>query len=121
LFAEKVLDQSDPDDIVWIHDYHLMLLPSILRKERPDMTIGFFLHTPFPSYEIFRCHPKRKELLEGLLGADLIGFHTFGYLRHFRSTVLRILGIESEFDHIPVENSRCFIDVFPIGAKSRIS
>ena len=118
LFAEKVLDQSDPDDIVWIHDYHLMLLPSILRKERPDMTIGFFLHTPFPSYEIFRCHPKRKELLEGLLGADLIGFHTFGYLRHFRSTVLRILGIESEFDHIPVENSRCFIDVFPIGINS---
>lgn len=118
LFAEKVLEHSGPDDIVWIQDYHLLLLPAILRNKRPDMTIGFFLHTPFPSYEIFRCHPKRTELLEGLLGADLIGFHTFGYLRHFRSTVLRLLGIESEFDHIPVENHSCAIDVFPIGINS---
>jgi trehalose 6-phosphate synthase/phosphatase len=115
LFAEKVLEQAGPDDIVWIHDYHLMLLPSFLRNKRPDMTIGFFLHTPFPSYEIFRCHPNRNELLEGLLGADLIGFHTFGYLRHFRSTVLRILGIESEFDYVPLENHKCTIDVYPIG------
>jgi trehalose 6-phosphate synthase/phosphatase len=115
LFAEKVLEQAGPDDIVWIHDYHLMLLPTFLRNKRPDMTIGFFLHTPFPSYEIFRCHPNRNELLEGLLGADLIGFHTFGYLRHFRSTVLRILGIESEFDYVPLENHKCTIDVYPIG------
>jgi trehalose 6-phosphate synthase/phosphatase len=119
LFAEKVLEQAGPDDIVWIHDYHLMLLPAILRNERPDMTIGFFLHTPFPSYEIFRCHPNRNELLEGLLGAHLIGFHTFGYLRHFRSTVLRILGIESEIDYIPLENHKCAIDVYPIGINTK--
>jgi trehalose 6-phosphate synthase/phosphatase len=118
LFAEKVLEQAGSDDIIWIHDYHLMLLPSILRNERPDMNIGFFLHTPFPSYEIFRCHPNRNELLEGLLGADLVGFHTFGYLRHFRSTVLRLLGIESELDYIPVENHRCAIGVYPIGINS---
>ncbi len=115
LFAKKIMAHAGPEDIIWVQDYHLMLLPAILRKLQPDMTIGFFLHTPFPSYEIFRCHPNRAELLEGLLGADLIGFHTFGYLRHFRSTVLRILGIESELAYIPVEYHKCAIDVFPIG------
>lgn len=119
LFAEKILEQSGPDDIIWIHDYHLMLLPALLRDKRPDLTIGFFLHTPFPSYEIFRCHPKREELLNGLLGANLIGFHTFGYLRHFRSTVLRLLGIESELDHIPLENHKCAMDVYPIGINTK--
>ncbi len=118
MFAEKVLEKSGPDDLVWVQDYHLMLLPSMLREARPDMNIGFFLHTPFPSYEIFRCHPKREQILKGLLGADLIGFHTFGYLRHFRSTVLRLLGIESELDHIPVETHRCAISVHPIGINS---
>ncbi len=115
MFAEKVLEKSGPDDLVWIQDYHLMLLPAMLREARPDMTIGFFLHTPFPSYEIFRCHPKREQILRGLLGADLIGFHAFSYLRHFRSTVLRLLGIESELDHFPVETHRCAISVHPIG------
>ncbi len=119
LFADKILEQAEPDDIIWVQDYHLMLLPAMLRKVKPDMTIGFFLHTPFPSYEIFRCLPNREELLEGLLGADLIGFHTFGYLRHFRSTVLRILGIESEIAYIPVEHHRCAIDVFPIGINTQ--
>jgi trehalose 6-phosphate synthase/phosphatase len=90
----------------------------MLREKRPDLTIGFFLHTPFPSYEIFRCHPKRERLLEGLLGADLVGFHTYGYLRHFKSTVLRILGVESEFDHVPTETHDCVVNVFPIGINS---
>jgi len=92
-----------------------MLLPGILRERRPELKPGFFLHTPFPSYEIFRCHPNRRELVEGMLGADLIGFHTFGYLRHFRSTVLRILGIESELNNIPHETHSTRIGVYPIG------
>jgi trehalose 6-phosphate synthase/phosphatase len=114
-FAEAVLERAHDGDVVWIQDYHLMLLPAMLRRERPEMTIGFFLHTPFPSYEVFRCHPNREELLEGMLGADRIGFHTFGYLRHFRSTVLRLLGTESEIDVIPHESNPTGIGVYPIG------
>ena len=74
--------------LVWVHDYQLLLLPAMLRAARPKLRIGFFLHTPFPAYDVFRCHPRRRELVEGMLGADLLGFHTFGYLRHFRSAVL---------------------------------
>jgi trehalose 6-phosphate synthase/phosphatase len=118
LFAETVLDLARDDDLVWVHDYHLMLLPAMLRKQRPDLKIGFFLHTPFPSYELFRCSPNREELLEGLLGADLIGFHTFNYLRHFRSTVLRLLGLESEIDRITTETHTTAIGVHPIGINS---
>lgn len=114
-FAKAVLERAHDGDVVWIQDYHLMLLPAMLRRERPEMTIGFFLHTPFPSYEVFRCHPDREELLEGMLGADRIGFHTFGYLRHFRSTVLRLLGTESKIDVIPRESNPTGIGVYPIG------
>lgn len=114
-FAEKILDVAEDDDIVWVHDYHLMLLPAFLRSERPRMRIGFFLHTPFPSYEIFRCHPKRLELMHGLLGADQIGFHTFGYLRHFRSTVLRLIGMDSEMNVIPQATHHTYLGVYPIG------
>ena len=117
-FAEAISDAASTADIVWIHDYHLMVLPTILREMRPDLRIGFFLHTPFPSYEIFRCHPKREQLLEGLLGADVIGFQTFGYLRHFRSTILRILGIESEISEIASEHHLTRIGVYPIGINS---
>lgn len=115
VFADKILETVKSGDIVWIHDYHLMLLPAMLRERMPELKIGFFLHTPFPSYEIFRCHPNREDLLGGLLGADLIGFHTYGYLRHFRSTILRILGIESEVNYIVHENHNTAIGVYPIG------
>lgn len=115
IFCEAVVKATEPGDIVWIHDYHLMLLPSMIREAGPGRQIGFFLHTPFPSSEIFRCHPQREQLLQGLLGADLIGFHTFGYLRHFRSTVLHVLGIESEIEAISHEHNRTAMGVFPIG------
>ena len=118
-FAEAVAESCNDDDMVWIHDYHLMLVPQMLREMRPNVKSGFFLHTPFPSYEIFRCHPHRAELLEGVLGADLIGFHTFGYMRHFRSSVMRILGLESEIDSIMYNNRCCKIGVYPIGANTQ--
>ncbi len=114
-FAEKILAVAGNDDLVWVHDYHLMLLPAMLRAARPSLRIGFFLHTPFPSYEIFRCHPKRLELLSGLLGADLIGFHTFGYMRHFRSAVLRLMGLDSEIDRIRHGEQMTRLGVYPIG------
>src|ERR1700757_155663 len=94
-FAKKVLEIAQEDDLVWVHDYQLMLVPAILRAAAPDLRIGFFLHTPFPAYEIFRCHPRRSELIAGMLGANRIGFHAFGYLRHFCTTVQRLLGIET--------------------------
>ena len=79
-FAAALLPLLRPDDVIWVHDYQLMLLPAMLREAMPSLRIGFFLHTPFPSYEVFRIHPKRVELAAGLLGADQIGFHTFGPL-----------------------------------------
>lgn len=114
-FADAVVAQANAGDRVWVHDYHLMLLPQMLRQRRPDLKIGFFLHTPFPSYELFRRHPKRRALLEGVLGADLLGFHTFGYLRHFRSAVLRLTGRESDIYRIRHDDMVSSIGVFPIG------
>ena len=115
LFCDEAVTHLTPDSIVWVHDYHLMLLPSMLREKRPDIRIGFFLHTPFPSYEVFRCHPNREDLVQGLLGADLVGFHTFGYVRHFKSAVLRLLGYESDMNSIFHEEGITYTNVFPIG------
>ncbi|MFT4520559.1 MAG: trehalose 6-phosphate synthase/phosphatase [Halioglobus sp.] len=121
-FADALLDLVDEDDddtIIWVHDYHLMLLPELLRKARPELKIGFFLHTPFPSSEIIRCHPRREELIRGMLGADLIGFHTSSYLRHFRSSALQLLGLESEMTTIASGNHEASLGVFPIGINSQ--
>lgn len=97
IFADRVMEVISPDeDSVWIHDYHLMLLPTFLRKRFNKMKIGFFLHSPFPSSEIYRTLPVREEILRGLLNADLIGFHTFDYARHFLSCCSRMLGLEYE-------------------------
>ncbi|MBM4025538.1 MAG: bifunctional alpha,alpha-trehalose-phosphate synthase (UDP-forming)/trehalose-phosphatase [Planctomycetes bacterium] len=117
IFCEAVAPLVQPGDVVWIHDYHLMLLPHLLRRQRPDATIGFFLHIPFPSFEIFRLLPKawRAELLEGLLGADLIGFHTHDYTQHFLHSVLRVLGHEHNMGRILLPNHLAKVDTFPMG------
>ncbi|HTR31928.1 MAG TPA: trehalose-6-phosphate synthase, partial [Puia sp.] len=93
-FAEKIAPLLEPGDQVWVHDYQLMLLPHLIRSKKPDATIGFFLHIPFPSYEIFRLMPTewKKMLLHGVMGADLIGFHTYDYVQHFLQSVKMILG-----------------------------
>ncbi len=115
LFAQTIIDNAEENDKVWIHDYQLLLVPDILREKRPDLKIGFFLHIPFPSYEIIRTIPWRKEIVRGLLGADLIGFHTYDYARHFISSVKRLLGHDVDFNQIKLENRQVFIDVFPMG------
>jgi trehalose 6-phosphate synthase/phosphatase len=115
IFADAIIDIVQPGDVVWVHDYHLMLLPLILRRKVPHLKIGFFLHTPFPPAEIFRSHPNREDLLYGLLGADLIGFQTFGFLRHFRATLLSVLGLESRMDRIVHDFHTTVIGVYPIG------
>lgn len=115
MFAEAIIENAQENDTVWVHDYQLLLLPNILREKRPDLIIGFFLHIPFPSYELIRILPWREEITEGLLGADLIGFHTYDYARHFISTVKRLLGYDVDFTQIKLENRQVFVDVFPMG------
>ena len=115
LFANAIIDLAVPGDTIWIHDYHLLLLPALIRKQLPDVSIGFFLHIPFPSYEVFRILPWRKALLTGVLGADVIGFHTYGYMRHFLSAVYRITGFENNFGKLLVEGRSVNVDVFPMG------
>jgi trehalose 6-phosphate synthase/phosphatase len=115
LFCEAVVQQADPKASVWIHDYHLLLLPKLIRAALPRATIGFFLHIPFPSYEIFRMLPNRKIILEGLLGADLVGFHVYDYARHFLSSVLRICGLENKNGSVITGGRTVKADAFPIG------
>ena len=114
-FAETVIANLNDDDTVWIHDYQLLFLPSMIRKEKPNISIGFFLHIPFPSYEVFRMLPWRKQLLKGMLGADLIGFHTYDYERHFLSAVQRILGFDIEFNTVVNGKLNTTVDSFPMG------
>lgn len=116
-FCNAVMETIKSDDIVWIHDYHLMLLPRLLREKMPDVSIGFFLHIPFPSYEIFRLLPKkwRIDILNGILGADIIGFHTHDYTQYFLSCVLRILGYEHDLGKIIVGERIVKVDTFPMG------
>ena len=114
-FADVVIKQIQPNDLLWVHDYQLMLLPQMIRKVHPDISIGFFLHIPFPSYEIFRILPWREEILSGILGADLIGFHTFNYMRHFLSAVYRISGYEHSFGKLTIDKRVVNVDVFPMG------
>ncbi len=114
-YAEEVIPHLKPGDRVWIHDYHLLLLPRLIRERYPSVSIGFFMHIPFPSYEIFRLLPWRREILEGLLGADLVGFHTYDYERHFMSCVRRLLGYDSVFNRIHLEERIVKVDFFPLG------
>lgn len=114
-FCEAILKVYKKGDFIWVQDYHLQLLPSLLRARIPSARIGFFLHIPFPSSEIFRIFPWRTEILEGLLGADIIGFHTHSYARHFQSALLRVLGIDSYADTVSFDERQIKIGVFPLG------
>jgi len=114
-FANEVIANYNEGDTIWIHDYQLMLVPQMIRNKIPEATIGFFLHIPFPSYEIFRTFPWRAELLVGVLGADLIGFHTYDYERHFFSSVRRILRLDVKFNEISYHDRAIKVDSFPMG------
>ncbi|KAJ2083837.1 hypothetical protein H4R24_000489 [Coemansia sp. RSA 988] len=118
-FSAAISSIYQDGDIVWIHDYHLLLLPEMLRKMHPVATIGFFLHSPFPSSELFRSLPQRKEILNGMLGATSIGFQTYSYARHFLSSCTRVLGLESTPTGIDNKGTMVSISVFPIGIDSR--
>jgi trehalose 6-phosphate synthase/phosphatase len=117
IFAEKLLSFLKPGDILWIHDYQLMLVPGMIRAHQPDATIGFFLHIPFPSFEVFRMlhKPWKEKIVHGLLGADLIGFHTHEYVQHFLKTVQMVSGFDYQFRTIFVNSRVVKADLFPLG------
>ena len=115
IFCRAVVDRYKQGDLVWVHDYQLMLLPQMLRAELPDAAIGFFLHIPFPSSEIFPILPRREELLQGLLGADLVAFQTHGHLQQFRAALLRVLGLESKIAEVAVGGRPIRLEAHPIG------
>jgi trehalose 6-phosphate synthase/phosphatase len=114
-FADAVIAHHRPGDLVWVQDYQLMLVPQMIRSRVPDARIGYFLHIPFPSSDVFRTLPFRDRLLEGLLGADLIGFHTAAYMRHFASSALRTLGVATEVDTLRWDHRTVKLGVFPMG------
>ena len=115
LFCEEILRRIEPDDIVWVQDYQLMLLPGLLREHRPALRIGYFHHIPFPSYELFRILPERAEILRGVLGADLVAFHTHDYMRHFIGTAERVLHIDFRLDETQIGNRCVRVDALPMG------
>ena len=114
-FAEILSEELEDDDTVWIHDYQLLLLPQLIRAVSPNATIGFFLHIPFPSYESFRLLPWRRALLNGMLGADFLGFHTYDDMRHFLSSVNRLAGLGNSNGTIKVKNRLIKADALPMG------
>jgi trehalose 6-phosphate synthase/phosphatase len=116
-FCDEIVRFIQPGDFIWVHDYHLMLLPEMIRRKVPDATIGFFLHIPFPSFEIFRLLPRhwRESIVNGLLGADLIGFHTHDYTQNFIKTVKRTTGFECRQNMIYTPEKLVKADAFPIG------
>jgi len=113
-FADIVAQHYQQGDLIWVHDYQLLLLPDLLRKRLPDARIGFFLHIPFPSEELFRTLPERDRILRGLLGADLVGFHTPAYLRHFAASLTQ-LGLTVEIDKVQLTEREVRLGVFPMG------
>ncbi|KAF2211258.1 glycosyltransferase family 20 protein [Cercospora zeae-maydis SCOH1-5] len=123
IFAKEIAKDVQDNDLVWVHDYHLMLLPAMLREEinkagpnkKKNVKFGFFLHTPFPSSEIYRILPVRNEILQGVLHCDLIGFHTYDYARHFLSSCARILNLATTPNGVEFEGKLITVGAFPIG------
>ncbi|KAF9530206.1 trehalose-6-phosphate phosphatase [Crepidotus variabilis] len=114
-FARRIADVYQSGDLIWVHDYHCLLVPRLVRESIPDAVLGLFVHTPFPSSEVFRCLPRRKEILDGMLGANLICFQTYSYSRHFISTCIRVCGYETTSRGIDVEGHVTAVMHCPVG------
>ena len=117
IFADHLTKIIKPGDTIWIHDYQLFLLPQLLREKHPEATIAFFLHIPFPSYEIFRLlhKPWKEKIIRGILGADLVGFHTHEYVQHFLKSVRMVTGYDHQYRVIEIEDRLIRADLFPLG------
>jgi trehalose 6-phosphate synthase/phosphatase len=119
-YANAVAERYQPGDLVWVHDYQLLRTPALLRERLPDARIGFFLHIPFPNPEMFFTLPTRSWLVEGMMGADLVGFHTRRYLGHFRAALRRLFGLEMDAEgYVLWRGRRVRLGVFPIGVDAR--
>jgi len=118
-FAERIAEALAPRGTAWIHDYQLQLVPAALRALRPEATIGFFLHIPFPPVELFAYLPWRSRVLEGLLGADVLAFQTRQSIENFRSAALRYSGAEAEGDDLTLDGRRVRLQWAPISIDSR--
>jgi trehalose 6-phosphate synthase/phosphatase len=118
-FARAAAGHRRPGDLIWIHDYQLVLAPGLLRQLAPEARVGFFLHIPFPPEELLSALPWREEVLRGILGADLVGFHTYAYLRHFCDALRRDLALEPEIDGVLYEGRRVRFGVFPMGVDAQ--
>lgn len=114
-FAQTALDALEPNAILWVHDFHLMLVPEIVRRARPDVSIGFFLHTPFPAFEEFRTLPWREEIIRGVIACDLVGFHTRIYADRFLECCQRIIGGSIREQGFLLQGRLTNVDVFPLG------
>ena len=115
MYADYSCEIAGDEDIVWVHDYHLLLLPAMLKQRNPSLSVGLFIHIPFPSFEIFRLLPSREEILDGILSADLVGFNVYDYVRHLLSCVRRIKGYDTIFNRISIGERTILVDVFPKG------
>ncbi|KAG0742219.1 hypothetical protein G6F57_010744 [Rhizopus arrhizus] len=114
-FADTIIENYQPNDIIFINDYHLLLVPEMIREKLPEAAIGIFIHATFPSSEIFRCLQTRKEILNGILGANLVGFQTYSYARHFISSCTRVLGCETTQVGVNHHGAQILVGTFPIG------
>lgn len=117
--AEQILKVAGPHDTIWIHDFHFLLLPEYLKQGNPNLKVGLFLHTPFPSSEIFRQLPVREEILRALIRCDLIGFHEHSYLRHFTVALKAHLGVDSSFFKAQIADHTLQLGVYPISVDTQ--
>lgn len=115
MYADAIAKMARPGDVIWVHDYQLCLVPQMLRDKGLGCPIGFFLHIPFPSADVYRTLPVAEDLLRGLLGADVVGFHAYEYVSHFRMAALRVLGTESDSMQIQLQSRQVHLEVLPIG------
>lgn len=114
VMAEAILQVANPEDVIWVHDFHFLLLPKMLKDKNPELKVGFFLHIPFPSFEIYRQLPVREEILTALSHCDLIGFHEHSYVRHFSVCLKAILGHDSSFFKAEIGSHTLRFGVYPI-------
>lgn len=113
-FADAVIRAARDTDIIWIHDYQLLLVPQMVRRALPNITIGFFLHIPFPAYPVFMALPWRAEMMEGLMGADVIGFQTYDDVHNFTDAANRILDINFIGNEVRFRERTVLAHAFPI-------
>ncbi|GLE08396.1 hypothetical protein PINS_up019557 [Pythium insidiosum] len=116
-FADAVQEVYEEGDLVWIQGYHLTLVPQMVQNLFPNdnIHIGYFMHIPFPSSELYRILNNREEILMGILGANLVGFQTYEYARHFQSSAVRLLGLESSHKGVDVDGHFARVTICPVG------